>query len=245
MVRCRPWRPAEHSSPRLPPGVSRTVRRRARAFEPRSARQGADLRGRAARVPRPVPVRGVAPTTRPRRSSCRPRSRRCRRSSASRTSSGSRSGRTGVGKNNGYGGPAPRVDGSVIVSPAEHEQGARDRRGARLRRGRAGRPLVRPLRRDPGGRPQADGLDRRPRLGQRGRQLRSRTEPPTCRRRRTWHAYCGMEVVLANGEVLRTGHGRDAGQPLLARLQARASARRSTSSSCSRTSGSSRRWASG
>ena len=36
----------------------------------------------------------------------------------------------GRGMNNGYGGPAPRVDGSVIVSPAEHEQGARDRRGA-------------------------------------------------------------------------------------------------------------------
>ena len=39
--------------------------------------------------------------------------------------------------------------------------------------------------------------------------------------------------------------GRDARQPLLARSTSAGSARRSTSSSCSRTSGSSRRWASG
>ena len=50
-------------------------------------------------------------------------------------------------------------------------------------------------------------------------------------------AYCGMEVVLANGERAPHGHGRDAEQPLVARLQARASARRSTSCSCSRTIG--------
>ena len=36
----------------------------------------------------------------------------------------------GQGMNNGYGGPAPRVDGSVDRQPAEHEQGAGDRRGA-------------------------------------------------------------------------------------------------------------------
>ena len=44
------------------------------------------------------------------------RSRRSRRSSGSPTSTRSRSGRTRPGRNNGYGGPAPRVRGSVIVS---------------------------------------------------------------------------------------------------------------------------------
>ena len=44
--------------------------------------------------------------------------------------------------------------------PAEDEPRARDRRGVRVRGRRAGRPLVRPLRRDQGRRAQADGLGR-------------------------------------------------------------------------------------
>ena len=36
----------------------------------------------------------------------------------------------GQGRNNGYGGPAPRVNGSVIVSPAQHEPRPGDQRGA-------------------------------------------------------------------------------------------------------------------
>ena len=47
---------------------------------------------------------------------CRRRSRRSRRSCASPAGTACRCGRTRQGRNNGYGGPAPRVKGSVIVS---------------------------------------------------------------------------------------------------------------------------------
>ena len=53
-----------------------------------------------------------------------------------------------TGRNNGYGGPAPRVGGSRSSSqPAQHEPRPRDQRRARLRGRRAGRALVRPPRR--------------------------------------------------------------------------------------------------
>ena len=54
--------------------------------------------------------------------------------------------------------------------PAPDEPRAGAQRGARLRRRRAGRALVRPLRGDPVRRSQADALRARPRLGQRRRQ---------------------------------------------------------------------------
>ena len=50
-------------------------------------------------------------------------------------------------------------------------------------------------------------LDRRPRLGQRRSATRSTTASPTCPTASTMAAQCGMEVVLANGELLRTGMG--------------------------------------
>ena len=70
--------------------------------------------------------------------------------------------------------------------PAQHEPRARDQRGVRLRRRRARRALVRPLRGDPGRRPPADALDRRPRLGQRRSATRSTTASPTCPTAWTW-----------------------------------------------------------
>ena len=57
-------------------------------------------------------------------------------------------------------------------------------------------------------------------------------------------AACGMEVVLADGALLRTGWGRCPATGRGMRTSV-GSARRSTSCSCNRTSGSSRRWASG
>ena len=158
---------------------------------PLGADNVAHLRRRPARVPRPVPVRRPGTTTRPRRSSCpttveeiqeivRDRQRaqgpavdarhraqqRLRRAGAARERLGDR-------------------------QPAQHEPRARDQRGARLRRRRAGRALVRPLRGDQGGRAQADALDRRPRLGQRRSATRSTTASPTCPTASTWRRSAG------------------------------------------------------
>ena len=58
-------------------------------------------------------------------------------------------------------------------------------------------------------------------------------------------AQCGLEVVLPNGELMRTGMGAMPGQPVVARVQARPRADPGPASSCSRTTASSRRWASG
>ena len=58
-------------------------------------------------------------------------------------------------------------------------------------------------------------------------------------------AHCGMEVVLANGEVMRTGMGALPASQELARVQARLRPRSRAGSSARATSASSRRWASG
>ncbi len=57
-------------------------------------------------------------------------------------------------------------------------------------------------------------------------------------------AACGMEVVLANGELLRTGMGAMPGNRSW-HVYKRSLGPSSTSSSRSRTTGSSRSWASG
>ena len=58
-------------------------------------------------------------------------------------------------------------------------------------------------------------------------------------------AHCGMEVVLANGEVVRTGMGALPERQNVAALPVRRRALRPTACSRSRTWASSRRWASG
>ena len=124
------------------------------------------------------------------------------------------------GRNNGYGGPAPRVRGSVIVSLRNMNRVLEIDERVRVRGGRAGRALVRPLRRDPGRRPQAVALDRRPRLGQRDRQhARPRRDLPALRP--------GHGRAVRHGGRARQrrraahGHGCDARQQVVAPLQAR------------------------
>ena len=58
-------------------------------------------------------------------------------------------------------------------------------------------------------------------------------------------AHCGMEVVLANGEVRAHRHGRAADREDVATLPVRRAGRRPTGCSRNRTWASSRRWASG
>ena len=58
-------------------------------------------------------------------------------------------------------------------------------------------------------------------------------------------AHCGIEVVTGDGELVRTGMGALPGSRDLAAVQVRLRARTSTACSRSRTSASSRRWASG
>ena len=70
----------------------------------------------AAGLPGPVPGARRRPRTCRRPSSARRASRTCRRSSASPTSTASRSWPISRGKNNGYGGAAPQVRGSVMLS---------------------------------------------------------------------------------------------------------------------------------
>ena len=229
----------------LPPGVSEAgfaARGRRLHRRPRR-RQGAHLRRRPARVPRPVPARhlgrlhrlggrhadhgggdpgGAARRQRAQGAAVDARHRaqqRLRRARAARARLGDR-------------------------EPAQHEPRPRDQRGARLRGRRAGRALVRPLRGDQGRRPPADALDRRPRLGRRHRQhARPRRHLHALRRR---HG----DAVRDGGRARRTGRSC---APAWARCRATGPGtstsavwgRRPTSSSCSRTSGSSRRWASG
>ena len=61
----------------------------------------------------------------------------------------------GQGGNNGYGGPAPRVKGSVIVSLRKMNRVLEIDEESRVRGRRAGRSLVRPVRGDPGRRSRA------------------------------------------------------------------------------------------
>ena len=111
----------------------------------------------------------------------------------------------GTGMNNGYGGPAPRVKGSVIVSLRRMNRVLEINEEQRVCGRRARRPLVRPLRRDPGGRPQADALHPRPRLGQRCRQHpRERRHVPPDRgrhggRRAAWRSCCRAARSCAPG----------------------------------------------
>ena len=130
--------------------------------------------------------------------------------------------------NNGYGGPAPRAQGLGDREPPQHEPRARDQRGERVRGRRAGRALVRPLRRVAARAATSSWSRSRTSAGAASWATRSRTAPPTSRSGTTWRPQCGMEVVLAERRGAADRDGRDAGQPGLARVQARASARRST-----------------
>ena len=183
-------------------------------------------------------------TTRRRPCSCRRPSRRSSRSCGSPTSARCRSGRTATGMNNGYGGPAPRVKGSVIVSLRRMNRVLEINEDSAYAVVEPGRPLVRPVRRAAGGRPPPDGLDPRSRLGQRRRQhARERRDVSPDRLRHGGGVRHGDRAAERRGPEDR--HGSDAGQPRLARLQAQPRPLSRTRSSCSRTSGSSRRWASG
>ena len=144
----------------------------------------------------------------------------------------------GQGRNNGYGGPGPARLGLGDREPARDEQGARDRRGVRLRGRRAGRALVRPLRGDQGGRPQADAVDRRRRLGERRSATRSTTASPTCPTAIDMGAAVRHGGRAAQRRADAHRHGRDAAATARGTSTSAASARRPTSCSCSRTSGS-------
>ena len=148
------------------------------------------------------------------------------------------------GKNNGYGGAAPQVRGTRDAVVPGHEPGPRDQRGARLRHRRARRELVRPARRHRGGRPRPRRLHRRHRLGRR-RLEHARARP---------HLHA---VQHRPGLALRL-RGRPARRrPAAHRLRrawtttrpgrctSAASGRRPPSCSCSPTTASSRRWATG
>ena len=105
--------------------------------------------------------------------------------------------------------------------PPADEQGARDQRGVRLRGRRARRPLVRPLRRAAGGRPQADGLRAGSRLGQRDRQhARPRRQLHALRRPPGQPVRDGGRAPERRPDAHRDG--RDEREPRVERLQARA-----------------------
>ena len=124
------------------------------------------------------------------------------------------------GRNNGYGGPAPRVRGSVIVSLRNMNRVLEIDERVRVRRRRAGRALVRPLRRDPRRRPQAVAVDRRSRLGQRDRQhARPRSDLPPVRPGHGGAVRHGGRARQRRRAAHR--HGRDARQQVVAPLQAR------------------------
>ena len=87
----------------------------------------------------------------------------------------------GQGRNNAYGGSAPRVKGSILAQHARDEPRARGQRRPRLRAGRAGCELLRPLRAPAGGRVPPVAVDSRPRVGERDRQharVRARLHQP-------------------------------------------------------------------
>ncbi len=104
--------------------------------------------------------------------------------------------------------------------PAEDEPRARDRRGARVRRRRAGRPLVRPLRGIARRRAQAVAVVRGPWLGQRHRKLaRQRRHVPPVRKRLRGPVRTGGRPRQRGAAAHR--HGSDARQRVVARVQAR------------------------
>ena len=90
-----------------------------------------------------------------------------------------------------------------------HEPGARGERAQRLCAGRAGRQLLRPVRAHHEGEPRRVDRSARSGLGQRDRQCarwRRRLDGLSPFRDH-FGSHCGMEVVLASGEVVRTGMG--------------------------------------
>ena len=111
------------------------------------------------------------------------------------------------GRNNGYGGPAPRVSGTVIVSLRNMNRVLEINEELRLRGGRAGRALVRPLRGDQGRQPPSDAVGRRRRLGQRDRQHARQRHHLHALRRRHGRCSAAWRSCSANGELLRTGMG--------------------------------------
>ena len=88
---------------------------------------------------------------------------------------------SGVGKNNGYGGSSPRVRGSVVVNLRRMNRVLEINEELGLRGRRARGPLVRPLRGDSGGRPQADALRAPTSAGAASSGTRSTTGSPTSR----------------------------------------------------------------
>ena len=139
------------------------------------------------------------------------------------------------------GAAGPRLD------PGEHardEPRARGRRGARLRGRRAGRALLRSLRPPRRRRARPVAVDPRHRLGQRRRQ-HARVRARLHALRRAPGDRCGLEVVLASGELAAHRHGRDDEQPAPGTRTAVVRALRTRASSSSPTSASSPRWASG
>ena len=151
---------------------------------------------------------------------------------------------TSQGRNNGYGGSSPRVHGSVVVNlrrmnrvlEIDEELGY-----AVVEPGVSWFDLYAAI---PAGGHDADALLRRPGLGQRDRQhARPRLHLPALRRR--------LRRAVRHGG--RARQRRAACAPAWARCRttapgtstSAASGRRPTSSSCSPTSGSSRRWACG
>ncbi len=111
------------------------------------------------------------------------------------------------GRNNGYGGPAPRVKGSVIVSLRNMNRVLEIDEECAYARRRAGRALVRPLRGDPGRRAPADAVDRRHRLGQRDRQRARQRRSPTCPTARTSRCSAAWRWCWPTATVMRTGMG--------------------------------------
>ena len=92
----------------------------------------------------------------------------------------------GTGRNNGYGGPAPSVRGSVILSLRRMNRVLEIDEELAYAVVEPGVRWFDLYERDPGRRPQADALGPRPRLGQRRRQhARPRHHVPPLRQR-TW-----------------------------------------------------------
>ena len=125
--------------------------------------------------------------------------------------------------------------------PAEDEPRARDRRGARVRGRRARRALVRPLRGIARGRAQALALDARTSAGGASSETRWTTASPTSRTAATSRPRADWRSSSPAGNCCAPAWGRC---PATSRGTCTSAgwARRSIRCSCSRTSGSSRRW---